>query len=841
MTIPEHNEIDSDKNNQSPTEDASMSDADTPSSQNLADVQDRSASTEPDGAAAIREDPSSIGSTTASPESLIDASKSESAAATTSVEQSDKGAKKKGVRLTPVLVIIAVVGLLASGVWFWLEPGFEPFTVALVSLAALLEFFALSQGRYKFALISFVVAAIAVGGAYLWYEVLFGAPVETRIAFRVADDSDQALARSEIFLFYGGNTPIKQTTDVNGIATFNADSSYDEARIVVEARGYQVHQENINLSRNRDMSVNLRPLDENVRAVVVRVVNQENLSPVPGAEVLLIAGGETFSDLTDDNGLTRFEIEFSGELLNADLTVQTEADNTANLGVSLRPDQLQEVRITARDESAQIGRPHAVTEDDVREIIGVPSGFNPPEPLSNLVLFSDMSFETEQEPNDALENAQQLRIIGADHPVSAEINAFEDVDYFVFEAVAGQTYAVELFNLDSNLGLSTNYYRCFGSSNDYKGLRLAVYDPGENVIASQCSQNRGGNTFSGLSFQAKVDGRHVIEVVPHSNQVEGSYNLLVSTKYDEEGATWDQISLEPNNIAANAFPILPGYQNALTSFIEPQESGLIAERADNDWYQLNAVAGRTYVVEIFDVGHLIGLGSTYWRCYGSSTDYRGLGVAIFAPNLDGVTSTCQPNGASNVHTIATFTAQVNGSYYIQVFPHVATEADFYSIRVLPKHDEPGTARDNATLEPNNRLPNAAEISLDSEAPLTSAFEERLAAYHTNRPDQDWFVFRAEAGSIYVVEVSNIEDTLLIGSRYYRCFGSTSTYQGVAVAVYDAAAEGVTSRCSPNGEGNIHTSVEFEALVNSNYYIQVFPHFENGYGEYDIRVTRKQDN
>jgi hypothetical protein len=61
---------------------------------------------------------------------------------------------------------------------------------------------------------------------------------------------------------------------------------------------------------------------------------------------------------------------------------------------------------------------------------------------------------------------------------------------------------------------------------------------------------------------------------------------------------------------------------------------------------------------------------------------------------------------------------------------------------------------------------------------------------------------------------------------------------MGIAVFDAAPERVTVQCGPNSEGIIHTTVEFDALFNSDYYIHVFPHFDQAFGEYSIRVRTK---
>jgi hypothetical protein len=751
--------------------------------------------------------------------------------------------KKPGLRPLWIVSLVTVIVFAGAALWFWFAPGFMPLAVALVSITVLVEYIALSRKKYRIALSSLLIAGLGIGGGYIWYNSPAALPlpalispeaVETNIAVRVAEQDGEPVSRARVLLLYGGDIPIRQTTDSSGIATFTADSTFDEARLVTEANGYQVHEEVVRLSRSTDLTINLRSASEDIRSVIVRAVNDDNLQPISGAEVILIANGETFTDLTDANGLAKFEIEFVGEVLDADITVDPGDNNSINQNASLRPDQLQEIRLDTDDEQLNVAPVHAVDRADIRESID--QGLNVPVALENVTLYDEPVPTTEQEPNNEQVDAQDLETIGADHPVHAAIDSGGDRDYYAFDAIAGNTYVVELFNVNSNLGLTAAEYRCNGDHSTYTGLGLAVYDPGENTVASQCRENRGGNTFSGTSFVAEVNGRHVIEVYGHSDQNEGDYRLRVLANHDAAAATWQQTSFEPNNVAANAFPIIPGYQNALTSFIEEQESGYLAELADTDWYHFSASAGRTYVIELFHVDDLLSLGSSEYYCYGDYGTYSGMGLAIYQPNLDLVTSTCTPRGSGNVHTIATFTAEVNGIHYLRVFPHVGTVSGIYALRVLPKHDEPGAARDAATLEPNNRLPNAARLIPGEE--VTSAIEERTPGYSTNASDMDWYHFQAEAGETYVVDILNVDDTLLLGSNEYYCYGDYGTYSGMGIAVFDAAPERVTVQCGPNSEGIIHTTVEFDALFNSDYYIHVFPHFDQAFGEYSIRVRTK---
>lgn len=730
---------------------------------------------------------------------------------------------------------IATLFILGGSAWIYFF-GLDFWPILPVAIGSFMVAVAIArwQRSLPIGLGALVVATGIIGFSYYWF--IGRGPYETKIIIRVAAPDGNPVPRAGVLLLYGGETPIKQVTDSSGLVQFTANSMLDDARLVVEANEFQVHEQTISLDRDRDFSINLRPLDENIRTILVRVVNKADLRPIERAEVVLITQAKPFSEFTDINGLARFSIEFRSSSIDADLTVEVNGNTISNQNTVLYPDQLQDVRLDAVIQELNIVRAQAITNPTVggNEI----SMFLPDPIARNVEVFLDAPTTSEQEPNDEKTTAQILTAIGSNHPIAAEINAYKDIDHFAFDAVAGQTYVAELYAVDSNLGLATSRYNCYGWVETFKGLRLTVYDPGDNPVAWQCAQNAGGNNYATARIKAAVSGRYVIEVVAQSETVLGSYRLRVAPKYDEPGAAWIEDSLEPNNDAMNAFPIEPGLANTITSAIESRNSGYLSDQADVDWYVFNAQPGRTYVVELLNVEDLLGLGSNRYNCYGWIETFNGLGLAILNPNLDLIQPSCLPNGAGDVHNIVEFKAQVGGPHYIQVFPQVASVAGVYSIRVLPKHNEPGAAQDAVLLEPNNRQPNASQMSVEDRSTLISVIEERTPGYSTNTGDVDWYVFTAKAGTTYVIELIDVGDTLKLGSNRYNCYGGIDTFSGVGLAIFNAAAELQAVQCYPNGEGNVHTSVEFQALLNNDYYIQAFPHFAQAYGEYTIRIRKK---
>jgi len=356
----------------------------------------------------------------------------------------------------------------------------------------------------------------------------------------------------------------------------------------------------------------------------------------------------------------------------------------------------------------------------------------------------------EVESNDTAEEAQSLTAIGLERPVSAAIDVAGDNDWYQFEAVQGRTYVVEVYDVESGL----NRARGRNCSYSYTGLALIVYDETVTLKASQCEPRGSGNAHSNVQFTADTTGVFYIRVFPNSSasNVSGAYYMRILPRHDEAGAAWNPTTFEPNNRAATAYEIFPGLNNALTSTIEERNVGYATSFVDIDWYRFSAVAGQAYVIELFDVDS----GLTRDSGRNCSYTYSGLAIKLFDSELDEKVGRCKPAGSGNVHTIISFTAASSGYHYIQLYPNANTTRVYgnYSIRVLPKHDEPDAAWDSATFEPNNRAVNAFPIEVGRTATLVSTIEQRNVAFSTNFPDVDWFRFSAVAEQDYVVEVFN---------------------------------------------------------------------------------------
>ncbi len=436
----------------------------------------------------------------------------------------------------------------------------------------------------------------------------------------------------------------------------------------------------------------------------------------------------------------------------------------------------------------------------------------------------------EVEPNDTSATAQLLTAIGLDSPVNAEINPAGDTDWFAFNAEAGQTYAVEIFNAATGLGGDGTACDSYTRS----GLGLLIYDPSVMKIAGECNARHwtGGNMHHRVEFTTSVSGVFYIKVKANNGSASGYYSLRVLPYHDDPGAVWDA-ALEPNNGSANAYLLEIGYTHALTTDIEVRNSIYSTYTSDEDWYRFEGEAGSTYVVELFNAA--VGLGGTGSECEGYSRD--GVGLLIYDSSLiEPVAGECQALSGSvgNTQHFVAVTASITGIFYVKVKPNVATASGGYSIRLLAKYDEPDAAWDAATFEPNNQLATAYMLSLGYESALTSTIEPRDSVYSTYKPDRDWYAFEGSAGATYVVELFDVASNLKgTGSA---CYGY-SRY-GVGLLAYGPDGVEIAGECgAPNGTASVHHRVTFVTSVDGMFHIQLSPNADNASGAYHLRVCQ----
>ncbi|GJM40921.1 MAG: hypothetical protein DHS20C20_12030 [Ardenticatenaceae bacterium] len=656
---------------------------------------------------------------------------------------------------------------------------------------------------------------------------------EILLTVRVFDDENNPIDNAQVLIFHEG-PPTSQFSDSSGVAVFDTNENQLDARLVVKHEEHNIQEQEIALTESGRVDIQLSRKDESEGQVITYVVDNENGRPLTGATVTIIAEGSIFQDATDDTGLARFGLDFPTGQLDVELNVNTDDYVTTNRSLTLRPNDVQNIRLNAEEETIVVAEEITVEEEST-----LTNSFSTTAAANTFS--ANVNPVDEAEPNDTEETAQALPNFGMEFPVLASVEAAAegedtgDQDWYEFAAVAGQAYVIELFNVANNIDLASRYYNCTGSRT-YTGMRILVNDPAGNEVNRICTPAGSANVHTLVSFVAGVSGTHTFQVAAHAPEVSGDYSLRVLPKYDEEFAKWDPATFEPNNTRDNAFAITPGYENGLTSVLEERKSRYSTNSGDVDVYWFTAVAGQTYVVELYNVANNLSLESQYYNCEGSRT-YAGLRLIVFDPAENEVDRICTPNGVGNVHTILSFTAGASGDHFLQVAAHEGTVSGNYSLRVLPRHGEPGAGWDADTFEPNNQAENGYELIVDAD-PLPSRIESASGVYSTRRSDVDWYRFDVIAGATYVVEILDIDSGIAANTVLYNCEGSNRNYAGFYLATYDNTITKVTAQCVPNGSDGVHTAVEFTAARSGTYYAVLYPHNGEASGVYSVRVRQQ---
>lgn len=265
-------------------------------------------------------------------------------------------------------------------------------------------------------------------------------------------------------------------------------------------------------------------------------------------------------------------------------------------------------------------------------------------------------------------------------------------------------------------------------------------------------------------------------------------------------------------------------------------SAQIGQAKDVDYYSFDVVAGRTYIIELFDVANNLTLKGSQHQCKDYKTFY-GLFPIVYDSAENEVARQCEPNGSANVHSTLSFSAGVTGTYTIAIFPHSDSVIGTYRLQVLPKYNESDSAWDLQNFEPNNLINIAYPIKIGAENSLSSEIEQRNSQFATNSGDRDSYHFQASAGETYTIELFDVSNNLVLKGDQHQC-KSYKTYQGLFPIVYDPATNEVVRQCEPNGSGEIHSAINFTAGIDGTYTIKVVPHSNLVSGTYNIRVLKE---
>ncbi|NJK82392.1 MAG: hypothetical protein HC914_22130 [Chloroflexaceae bacterium] len=403
----------------------------------------------------------------------------------------------------------------------------------------------------------------------------------------------------------------------------------------------------------------------------------------------------------------------------------------------------------------------------------------------------------ESEPNDTPAQAIPIEIGYENSEVGATLTE-DDEDYYRFEAVANRTYVIETYDID-------------GTGTRATGLWL--YNANETEIADdEFGDNGTGNANARIVFSPTNTDTYFIRVRRASFQTwTGTYSLRVLPRYDEPGAEWnDNNDNEPNDTFAIANQIDIGLSNAQTRLIF-DNSNLVSADTDQDFYHFEAVADRTYVIETYNI---------------DGTDARATGLWLYNESETEIADDEFGNdGTGNVNARIVFSPTSDGTYFIRVRrASFQTWTGTYSLRVLPRFDEPGVDR-APSGEPNDVIPLANAIDLGATGAQTqeiSANRDRVS----NSADRDFYRFDAVAGREYVIETFAVEED--------------TSGNGTGLYLYNEDGTRLADdEFGNNGGGNVNARITFTFANPGTYFVMVTPRgFSSWSGPYSVQVCEE---
>ncbi|MEM7134701.1 MAG: PPC domain-containing protein [Chloroflexota bacterium] len=402
----------------------------------------------------------------------------------------------------------------------------------------------------------------------------------------------------------------------------------------------------------------------------------------------------------------------------------------------------------------------------------------------------------ETEPNNTAETAQHISTLGTENPIRANFGDTEDEDWFQFEAVQGETYVVELFNVAG----ATN-------SRGYSpGLTLYDFNFTKLKEAVNHNSNGAGNTNQGIQFGATSSGTHYVKVTHYrSSRGSGPYNLRIVPDSNDALTVWDT-NHEPNNYSGIAFPLNVGRTAAISTSVETRNSSYITNNHDRDWFRFEAAKDQSYVVETFNVAKAV-----HPNGYAMQLKIYDSDFTVVAEDTDH-----RSNGGGNTNSSINFQATKGGTYYILVNPYNSRAGSGpYNIRILPQSDQPEASWD-VQHEPNNWAVHAFELSIGRTHAISTSIETFNSSYITENPDRDWFRFEAEEGIAYAIETFNAAGAIHL-DKY-----------SMQVEVYDANFTQVAKQTDhrPTGGGTTNAGASFVATQEGTHYVKVYPYLNS---------------
>lgn len=168
------------------------------------------------------------------------------------------------------------------------------------------------------------------------------------LTVQVADSSGTPIKNAKVTLFLPQGALVDYTDETGGGHFENVKSEGQQfADLIVESDQYETSNKEVSLLKDQTIEIRPSTRDPNNRTIFIRVVDDNKNTPVDGAKIELIVSGNNFVESTDTNGIGIFKVSFfSGDTVDADLTVNNSNYNINRQRVTLQSNIVQDVRLS---------------------------------------------------------------------------------------------------------------------------------------------------------------------------------------------------------------------------------------------------------------------------------------------------------------------------------------------------------------------------------------------------------------------------------------------------------------------------------------------------------------
>ena len=235
-----------------------------------------------------------------------------------------------------------------------------------------------------------------------------------------------------------------------------------------------------------------------------------------------------------------------------------------------------------------------------------------------------------------------------DDSANGEIGVSGDRDWFVMELEDGQSYRIDLEGADTDAGTLKD------------PLIEGVYDADGNLVAEASGDNSGAGRNSRLVFTPEADGFFFLSVSGAAGDT-GTYTASLEEYEDDytDGADTEGKILREQPQTINKMPLTPiGVTGPVTPPPGSEEAsggvadGEIGPADDRDWFAVNLMAGKAYVIEV----------------KGADTEDGTLEdpylAGLFDPQGIPVADTSDNDGGVGRNSRLVFTPQADGTWFV---------------------------------------------------------------------------------------------------------------------------------------------------------------------------------